>query len=530
VSMIQQLFPVPCTLMVAPLYHMIPPRNPVPKQYHPILQQRPLPLSSVWLYRRRHSYRRTTWNPLQSHESFTTTTTTTTETNNSSSHHENYLNEFCNVTSTTTNTSRVESRTTNTQPNSPEEEPIEQQEPSSSLYFPPNVIMNTTNTTNSLSWSIVLLNLVALLWGTQHAVIKGVVTTMDTTPAMVVAATDRATVPAVFTLVRFAIAAGIASPYTPALRFAPSSSSSPSVASVTAAATTTSNTGTIWRWGMELGLWMFLGFSLQAMGLQTTTAQRSGFLLYLNVKFVPFLAYLFYQRPIRTGTWISALTAFTGTALLAYQPNVVAVSETTSRTDVGVHILSLNSGDLWTIAAAVASAMFILRLEKASHDVSDAASLNAACLWVVTILALLWTILATTMTISFETAASLPIMHPTTFDETFRNVVLVVTSVGTETTNLVQHHGGELLYLGGVTTALANWIQTKAQRSISAERASIIYAMDPVYGAFFSYLILGETLNGISGWIGATLIVVAAATNAWVDNSNNKVNNSSNND
>jgi drug/metabolite transporter (DMT)-like permease len=43
------------------------------------------------------------------------------------------------------------------------------------------------------------------------------------------------------------------------------------------------------------------------MGLQTTTAQRSGFFLYLNVKFVPYLAYLFYQRPIRTGTWISAL-------------------------------------------------------------------------------------------------------------------------------------------------------------------------------------------------------------------------------
>jgi drug/metabolite transporter (DMT)-like permease len=56
------------------------------------------------------------------------------------------------------------------------------------------------------------------------------------------------------------------------------------------------------------------------MGLQATTAQRSGFLLYLNLKFVPFLAYLFYQRPIRPGTWISALTAFTGTALLPINP------------------------------------------------------------------------------------------------------------------------------------------------------------------------------------------------------------------
>jgi hypothetical protein len=46
----------------------------------------PLSLPYVWLYHRRHPYRRTTWNHLQSHESFAITTTT--ETNNSSSHHE----------------------------------------------------------------------------------------------------------------------------------------------------------------------------------------------------------------------------------------------------------------------------------------------------------------------------------------------------------------------------------------------------------------------------------------------------------
>ena len=35
---------------------------------------------------------------------------------------------------------------------------------------------------------------------------------------------------------------------------------------------------------MELGLYTFLGFGLQAIGLETTTASRSAFLLYLNVK------------------------------------------------------------------------------------------------------------------------------------------------------------------------------------------------------------------------------------------------------
>jgi len=82
--------------------------------------------------------------------------------------------------------------------------------------------------------------------------------------------------------------------------------------------------------------------------------------------------------------------------------------------------------------------------------------------------------------------------------------------------NTFQSHPFELIYLGAVATALTNYIQTFAQQNISAERASIIYAMDPVYGAFFANLILGETL-GTQGMIGAGLITFAAATNAFLD-------------
>lgn len=63
---------------------------------------------------------------------------------------------------------------------------------------------------------------------------------------------------------------------------------------------------------MELGLYTFLGFGLQAIGLETTTASRSAFLLYLNVKIVPFLAAILLKRKIEISTWISALFALTG--------------------------------------------------------------------------------------------------------------------------------------------------------------------------------------------------------------------------
>lgn len=112
------------------------------------------------------------------------------------------------------------------------------------------------------------------------------------------------------------------------------------------------------RDGAELGLYTFLGFAFQAIGLETTTASRSAFLLYLNVKIVPFLAAALYRREIPLATWLSALLALTGTCLLS--------------TDGGMP----NAGDAWCVAAAVASALFILRLETFSAR-CDAAQLNA---------------------------------------------------------------------------------------------------------------------------------------------------------
>jgi drug/metabolite transporter (DMT)-like permease len=399
--------------------------------------------------------------------------------------------------------------------------------------------------------AVLWLNVVAVIWGSQHAIIKSVLMgssdavvsltppmlpptlpdnlfgavdegallpLIDSTMALSMATVTSSTTtvdPAAFTLLRFGLAALLASPYTPnpLLALLPlrqqhdDSANATRVTAVAynATAVTVASARTTWRWGLEMGLWMFLGFCWQAIGLQYTTAQRSGFLLYLNVKLVPFLGVLLYQRQISVATWISALTAFTGTALLAY----TATTTNSGNVDIGSSAAAIGSslpfsgqvlGDAYSVAAAAASAMFILRLERASQQVSvqGGAGLNAASLWVVTVLAGIWTVVAT----SSDADSSL---------------VQAVSQRLPELQSIVWQHPVELLYLGGVATALANWIQTKAQRAISAERASVIYAMDPVYGALFSYALLGETLNGVTGWVGAGLITLAAAVNAFLD-------------
>ena len=175
----------------------------------------------------------------------------------------------------------------------------------------------------------------------------------------------------------------------------------------------------------------------------------------MNIKLVPLFAFLIYQRQISLATWISAFAAVSGTLLLTFDGSNY----------------SFNVGDFWSIAAAAASAMFILRLEFASKAVPNSAKLNSYSLIVVTVASLMWCLL--------DGIGSNGLQQGLTGMELLRSPI---ESTWDKVTKTISLHPLELIYLGGITTALANYIQTKAQKGISAERASIIYSLDPVYG------------------------------------------------
>eukprot|EP00585_Thalassiosira_rotula_P000095 CAMPEP_0196160968 /NCGR_PEP_ID=MMETSP0910-20130528/47095_1 /TAXON_ID=49265 /ORGANISM="Thalassiosira rotula, Strain GSO102" /LENGTH=597 /DNA_ID=CAMNT_0041425909 /DNA_START=145 /DNA_END=1939 /DNA_ORIENTATION=- len=382
--------------------------------------------------------------------------------------------------------------------------------------------------------SVILLNLVAVIWGTQHSVIKSVVD--DSTISLGAgffkwmehmginlsmlqtdvsnngggAGGDGAA--AYFTLARFGLAALLASPYTPGWRLwvdglkenldliesttidnaVGMNGEEGAIVASNSQANALKERESIalaWRYGAELGIYMFLGYAFQAIGLETTTASRSGFFLYLNVKFVPFFSYFIFGKTIQRNTWISALVAFSGTALLAFDNANGATGGAANGLE-----MAFTAGDLWSIAAAALSALFILRMEAASKAVSKSSELNAANLWTVAVLSFLWTMGISWNNLigsqgSGEVATSVVQSLPVTFahatQQTFQNALSTITA-----------HPIALIYLSGVTTALANLLQSKAQKDVSAERASVIYAMDPVYGAVFANILLGETLGG----------------------------------
>ena len=63
------------------------------------------------------------------------------------------------------------------------------------------------------------------------------------------------------------------------------------------------------RYGLDLSVYLFAGYALQSLALLTTSASRSAFLLYLNVKFVPLLAHIVYKRRVPPAAWASAALA-----------------------------------------------------------------------------------------------------------------------------------------------------------------------------------------------------------------------------
>lgn len=294
----------------------------------------------------------------------------------------------------------------------------------------------------SLTTAFLLLNGVAIIWGSQHTVIKS---TLEAFPT------------STLNFWRF---------LSSALFFVPSLVAV--AVSGGGGATSDGERARVLRGGLELGVYTFLGFAFQSIGLETTTASRSAFLLYLNVKFVPFLAAVVYKRDIPARVWGSAALALAGTWLLS--------------TDQGQG--PFNSGDAWCVLAALASAGFILRLEGISREVSSASELTSVSSLCVALLCGLWAVgdvLAAGSAASggggATDALTASILHPF-FDNPW-----------------------PALYLGVVTTSICGWLQVQGQRQIPAEKAAIIYSMDPLYGAAFSSYFLGERFGpaGICG-------------------------------
>lgn len=206
------------------------------------------------------------------------------------------------------------------------------------------------------------------------------------------------------------------------------------------------------RKGFILGLWLLGGYAFQIVGLQYTTASRSGFITGLAVVLVPFLALVILKEVPGLMNWLGVLLAIAGLFLLT-----------------GTGGKAINYGDYLTLLCAVSFAMQIVLLSKYLKG-EDPAVLTLVQMGVVAGGAFLITL----------------------FTSSFRPITV-------ET-------AGVVVYTGLLATAFAFFIQSYAQQFTPPTHAGLIFTMEPIFGALFSFLILGE-LIGTGGVIGGLLII-----------------------
>lgn len=223
--------------------------------------------------------------------------------------------------------------------------------------------------------------------------------------------------------------------------------------------------------GFEIGIYTAVGYLFQSQGLLTTDASRASFLSTFTVLVVPFLAGLS-GRGVRPLTWASALAALVGVSMLEQSGSPPSL------------------GDLWSALSAISFGVQMFRTEHWSRILGHR---NAFPLMSV--------VMATTAVIS-TVAAGLTHTHEITA------LVHGIVENGPLTLGSYDIPWAEVLYTGILTTDVVLLMEVVALQDVSSMEAAIIYTLEPVIGAGFAFIMLGERW-GPMGWAGASVIVAS---------------------
>ncbi|MFM1816957.1 MAG: hypothetical protein RLZ98_3652 [Pseudomonadota bacterium] len=210
-----------------------------------------------------------------------------------------------------------------------------------------------------------------------------------------------------------------------------------------------------WRYSVVAGVAFFLGAILQQAGIVTATVTNSGFLTGLYVVITPLLLWLVLAEPPRVHVWPAVGMAFAGAWLLG-----------------GGTIGGFSPGDWLVALSAVFWAAHIIIVARAARHLGPVA-FTAAQFAVVALLATCGALL---------------------FEEVSLTRIIAA--------------GGEILYVGLLSSALTFTLLAVAMRSTPPAEAAILVSMETVFAALAGMLLLGERLGAVA-LAGAAMMVVA---------------------
>ena len=207
--------------------------------------------------------------------------------------------------------------------------------------------------------------------------------------------------------------------------------------------------------GSLIGIFLFLAYTLQTVGIKYTTATKAGFITGLSVVLVPIISVFFIKEKVSRNSIIGAFFALIGLWFLNY-----------------TNSFSFNFGDFLVLLCAFSFAMHIISVGLYTKKL-DYVLLVIVQLATVSILSLF-------LAVIFERPAL----------------------------NLSYSFNvwWGIIFMGVFATAFAFYMQNRFQRYSTATKTAIIFSGEPIFSAIFAYFLLGEKV-GLIAWIGGLLII-----------------------
>jgi len=216
-------------------------------------------------------------------------------------------------------------------------------------------------------------------------------------------------------------------------------------------------------WGAVIcGFFLFAGYSFQNFGLWenefyiSTTPSKSAFITSISIIMVPIMLVLVGLQKVSPRIWTAIILATFGLYLLL-DPKGSGIS----------------MGDIYTIGCATCFAIHIIIQNRYAKDGIHITRFFFIQVAVVTSLSFICSFF-------FDT-------QPPTWSPELINALLMT---------------------GIVATTFAILMMVWAQQILSPSQTALIFSLEPVFAALFSWILIGELL-GFWGWVGGLLVVVA---------------------
>jgi len=206
--------------------------------------------------------------------------------------------------------------------------------------------------------------------------------------------------------------------------------------------------------GVLIGIFLFMGYTFQTLGLKYTTATKAGFITGLSVVLVPLLSFFLVKEKIRRNSTIGVIFAFFGLWLLNSNNS-----------------LSFNLGDFLVLVCAISFALHIISVGLYTKRLD----------YILLVILQLFTvfILSTIFSLFLEGSALFIYYSYKVW------WAIILTAI--------------------FATSLAFYMQNRFQQYSTATKTAIIFSGEPIFAAIFAYLLLGEKIS-LLAWAGGLLI------------------------